>query len=68
MSDQPLDPNALAIKVNDLRNRVLAGEPIEPEEYREVIASLRQARTSASATPVRAKAASKKVDPDSFIF
>lgn len=63
------DPTLLARNLNDLRVRVLAGEQVTPEEYKEVIASIRQARVSAaqSAASKPRKTAVTKVDPDSFI-
>ena len=49
MSD---DPSALARRLNDNRNRVLAGETIDPDEYRELIEDLRRQRlTTPSAAP-----------------
>lgn len=47
----PADPSPFesAQAVQDLRARVLAKEPISPEEYRAVIESLRRTRTAAAA-------------------
>jgi hypothetical protein len=52
MSD--LDPSALARRLNDNRNRVLAGEEIPEADYAQLIEDLRQNRLKAaspSATP-----------------
>jgi len=37
-------------RLNDLRQRVLNGEEVTPEEYEEVIASIREARRAGAPT------------------
>jgi len=62
----PADPLAKARHLNDLRQRVLAGEDIPPEEYREIIADIRQTRLNAAAAPIRPKARTTKLNPDTL--
>lgn len=64
------DPQALARRLNDLRVRVLAGEEVTPEEYKEIIADLRRARVTAaqSASGRPRKQAPATLDPDSLIL
>lgn len=45
-------------RLNDLRARVVSGEEVSPEEYRDIIASIRATRLSA-AMPTKTKAKAK---------
>lgn len=55
MSEPFDDPSATARRLNDLRNRVLAGDEIEPAEYAEIIAALRANRMSAGQATARTR-------------
>lgn len=61
---QPPDPALTAAQLNDLRARVAAGETVSPEEYGSIIASIRQSRLAAAATPRKAKSKSTPIDLD----
>jgi len=52
MSD-PLDPTTINQRLRDNRARVLAGEDVAPEEYREIIAALRASRIAATQAELR---------------
>lgn len=57
--------SARAARLRDLRQRVLAGEDVPPDEYAEVIADLRATRTAAAAPAARKRAEpAKPFDPD----
>jgi hypothetical protein len=65
----PCDQLVLAAHLNDLRSRVAAGEDVPPEEYAEIIASIRQTRlsaASAAAHPAKKRGLSVAIDPDSL--
>jgi hypothetical protein len=63
----PDDPAATARRINDLRNRVLAGEQVAPEEYAEIIAAVRADRQRASTPQARkAKVAAVAFVPDAL--
>lgn len=44
-----------AVELQDLRARVLAGEPVQAAEYRRIIDSIRRARTAAASPAPKAR-------------
>lgn len=50
-----------AQRLQDLRNRILANESVEPDEYAQVIADLRAGRLAAAAPPVRSRKTSTPI-------
>ena len=52
--------------LNDLRNRVLAGETIPPEEYSRIIADIRQERIAAASRPPSPKKKTTRINPDTL--
>lgn len=55
MSDQIETAFQTAQRLQDLRSRALSGEEISPEEYRDIIDSIRRARLSASSPLLKPK-------------
>ena len=49
------DDYETATQLQDLRARVLAGEPVEAAEYRCIIDSIRRARTAAAAPAAKGR-------------
>lgn len=66
----PLPSPSTPERLNDLRKRVLAGDDVSVDEYRELIAALRQKRSgdladaSASGRPRKMTPRSKAILPD----
>ena len=63
MSD---DPSALARRLNDNRNRVLAGETIPAEEYRDLIEDLKRQRLATPATAPKARKGADAPPPEAL--
>jgi hypothetical protein len=54
LENTPIETDPVSL-LRDLRERTLAGEELKPEEYRDVLASLRRNRTATPAASSRKK-------------
>lgn len=54
-------------KINDLRARVLAGEDVSPEEFREVLITCRRLRREAGASEEKKERRKSSIDVDALL-